>query len=192
VTLGRADEALAEMHAAREIDPLSRPILVNSLALRIFRRDYSETLPIVQQIVSLDEDKADDTRILSIEYLLRGDYAKVIEIGNQVSSKDGKKLISDYLTANLAVAYSRTGQQSKSNELLAYLESHAKTNSETAYRLAMACSDLGRKEEAIRLLKECLQAHEDRMVWIKVEPRFDPLRTDERFRTLLRKMNLPA
>src|SRR5437762_14261512 len=43
VTLGRADEALAEMHAAREIDPLSRPILVNSLALRIFRRDYSET-----------------------------------------------------------------------------------------------------------------------------------------------------
>ena len=58
--------------------------------------------------------------------------------------------------------------------------------------LAMACSDLGRKEEAIRLLKECLQAHEDRMVWIKVEPRFDPLRTDERFRTLLRKMNLPA
>src|SRR5947207_16005356 len=60
VTLGRADEALAEMHAAREIDPLSRPILVNSLALRIFRRDYSETLPIAQQIVSLDEDKADD------------------------------------------------------------------------------------------------------------------------------------
>jgi hypothetical protein len=56
----------------------------------------------------------------------------------------------------------------------------------------MALSDLGRKEEAIHFLEGCLQAHDDRMVWIKVEPRFDPLRNDERFRTLVRAMNLPA
>jgi DNA-binding winged helix-turn-helix (wHTH) protein/TolB-like protein/tetratricopeptide (TPR) repeat protein len=192
ITLGRADESLEQMQSARAIDPLSRPILLNFLAVRIFRREYNETLPIVQQIVNLEEDKADDSRILSIEYLLRGDYAKVIEIGNEVYSKDGRKLISEYMTANLAVAYARTGQQAKANELLAYLESRAKTDSETAYRLALACSDLGRKEEAIRLLEGCLQAHDDRMVWLKVEPRLDPLRSDERFQALLRKMNLAA
>ncbi|HEY3026975.1 MAG TPA: winged helix-turn-helix domain-containing protein [Pyrinomonadaceae bacterium] len=192
ITLGRADEALDEMQAARQIDPLSRRILVNYLALRTFRREYNETLPIVQQIVNLEEDKADDMRLLSIDFLMRGDYAKVIEIGNEVSAKDGGKRISEYMTANLAVAYARTGQEAKSKELLAYLESRAKTNSEAAFRLAMALSDLGHREEAIRLLEGCLQAHEDRMVWIKVEPRFDPLRNDERFRTLLRTMNLPA
>jgi thioredoxin-like negative regulator of GroEL len=180
------------MQAARQIDPLSRRILVNYLALRTFRREYNETLPIVQQIVNLEEDKADDMRLLSIDFLMRGDYAKVIEIGNEVSAKDGGKRISEYMTANLAVAYARTGQEAKSKELLAYLESRAKTNSEAAFRLAMALSDLGHREEAIRLLEGCLQAHEDRMVWIKVEPRFDPLRNDERFRTLLRTMNLPA
>jgi TolB-like protein/DNA-binding winged helix-turn-helix (wHTH) protein len=192
ITLGRADEALNEMQAARQIDPLSRRILVNYLAVRIFRREYSQTMPIVQEIVSLAEDKADDMRLLSIDYLMRGDYAKVIEIGNEVPAKDGGKRISEYMTANLAVAYARTSQEAKSKELLAYLESRAKTNTEAAFRLAMALSDLGHKEEAIRLLEGCLQGHEDRMVWIKVEPRFDPLRNDERFRTLLRTMNLPA
>ena len=190
IAMGRRDEALAEMQAAREIDPLSRRILVNSLAVRIFRREYDETQAILQQIVTLEEDKADDSRLLSIDYLMKGNYGKVIEIGNQVSTKDGRKLISEYMTANLAVAYTRTGQQTKANELLAYLEARAKTDKETAFRLAMAYSDLGRREEAIRLLEGCLQAHEDRMVWIKVEPRFDPLRDDERFRALLRAMDL--
>src|SRR6185295_8011880 len=42
-TLGRTDEALVEMQKAHEIDPLSRPILVNYLAVRVFRREYNET-----------------------------------------------------------------------------------------------------------------------------------------------------
>jgi hypothetical protein len=33
-------------------------------------------------------------------------------------------------------------------------------------------------------------AHDDRTVWIKVEPRFDSLRDDDRFKALLRKMKL--
>ena len=46
----------------------------------------------------------------------------------------------------------------------------------------MAFSDLGRKDQAIRLLEVSLEAHDDRMVWIKVEPRFDSLCDDVRFR----------
>ena len=128
--------------------------------------------------------------VLSLQYLMEGDYAKVIEIGNEIQSSEDKKSISDYLTANLAVAYARTGQQARARQLLAYLEQRAKTESETAYRLATAYSDLGRKDEAIVLLKGCFAAHDDRMVWIKAEPRFDPLRDDARFQEMLRSMNL--
>jgi len=74
--------------------------------------------------------------------------------------------------------------------MLSYLEKSGKTYTEIEYRLALAYSDLGRKDEAIALLKDCLTAHEDRMVWLKVEPRLDPLRDDPRFLQLLRKMNL--
>ena len=65
-----------------------------------------------------------------------------------------------------------------------------KSSSGTAYRLAMADSDLGRVNKAILLLQKCLEAHNDRMVWVKVEPRFDSLRNNPRFQEILRKMNL--
>jgi tetratricopeptide (TPR) repeat protein len=178
------------MQTANEIDPLSRRILVNLLAVRDFRHEFDQARPLLERIVNLQTDDPDNVRLLSIEYLLEENYAKVIEIGNEVHSNNGVKRTSNYLTANLAVAYARTGQTAKANELLAYLESRAKNDSEIAFRLAMACSDLGRKDEAIHLLQQSFAAHDDRMVWLKVEPRFDPLRDDPRFQELLQKMNL--
>ena len=190
MTLGRSDESLAEMQKARELDPLSKSVLINFLAVRTFRKEFDQTPQIVQQIIAMDDDKSNSLRILSIDYLMRGEWRKVIEVGNEIPSSNGRKQLSNYRTANLAVAYARIGEQTKSKELLNYLEEQARNETETGYRLAMAYSDLGRKDEAIALLRECFRVHEDRLVWLKVEPRFDPLRDDPRFQELLRKMNL--
>lgn len=189
-TVGRLDEALVEIETARELEPISTVVLGNYLSVRLARRDYDSLPAIAQQLTRLDPDSYFTARNISIVYLNRGNYAKVIEAEEDYLAKHNDKSMSDYLTSNLAVAYARSGQKEKAEATLRRLEQKANNGNETSYRLAMAYSDLDRKDRAINLLQECLLAHDDRMVWIKVEPRFDSLRDDKRFQELLRKMNL--
>jgi hypothetical protein len=59
------------------------------------------------------------------------------------------------------------------------------------YDLAILYTGLGDKDRAIEMLNK---AYEDRAGWtlyLKVEPLFDPLRTDPRFNDLVRRLDLP-
>jgi DNA-binding winged helix-turn-helix (wHTH) protein/TolB-like protein/Tfp pilus assembly protein PilF len=189
-TLGRLDEAVAEIEKARELEPISMAVLGNYISVCVARRDYDTLATIAQQIARLETDNSIKTRNSSIAYLYQGNYPKVIEVVEDYVAKRGDKLSGNYIMANLAVAYHRTGDKAKAKEALGWLEQQAKGGNETSYRLAMAYSDLGRKDEAVALLQKCLEARDDRMVWIKVEPRFDLLRDDARFQNLVRDMNL--
>jgi hypothetical protein len=54
----------------------------------------------------------------------------------------------------------------------------------------MNYAELGRTDDAIRVLGTCYDQREERMSWIGVEPRFQNLRKSERFQDFLKKMNL--
>ena len=128
--------------------------------------------------------------MLSSVYLRKANYAKVIETVNEFLNRHNDRTYEDLLRSNLAVAYSRNGELEKSDQELRRLDEIAKHNTETAYRLAVAYTDLGRNDEAISLLQKCFAARDDRLMWIKVEPRLDPLRGDPRFQDILRQMRL--
>jgi hypothetical protein len=49
---------------------------------------------------------------------------------------------------------------------------------------------LGEKDQAFEWLEKAYQERTSRPPWIKVDPRFDPLRSDPRFQDLLSRMNL--
>lgn len=61
-----------------------------------------------------------------------------------------------------------------------------------AYNLALVYAELGPQNAAIELVQKCLEARDDRLVWIKIEPRYASLRSDARFQEILRRMNLPV
>jgi hypothetical protein len=49
---------------------------------------------------------------------------------------------------------------------------------------------LGRKDEAFEWLERAYEEREALLVWVKVQPAFDPLRDDPRFDALLKKIGL--
>ena len=57
--------------------------------------------------------------------------------------------------------------------------------------IALVYASLGDKDQAF----ECLEkAYEERNAWLvalRVDPMFDPLRSDPRFQDLVRRMNFP-
>jgi hypothetical protein len=60
-----------------------------------------------------------------------------------------------------------------------------------AYAMVDIYTGLGEKEEAFTWLEKAYEQHCSWLVWLKVDPELDPLRSDPRFQHLLRRMNFP-
>ena len=54
----------------------------------------------------------------------------------------------------------------------------------------MAYAAMGNREEAFRCLEKAYQEHSNALTSLKVEPAYDPLRSDHRFQDLLRRVGL--
>lgn len=191
-TLGRLDEAEAQIEKALEIDPLSRVVLENKLAVILNRSDTKSITHLSQRIAEMQNDESAKLRGLAIASSRIGDDVRTVATAEQLKRLRNGKTDSKSLDARLAVAYQRLGRNERSRRLLSALEESFPKDAYVAYHLAMAYADLGNNAKAIELLELCLRARDDRLLWIKVEPRFVPLRDDPRFQAIIRKMNLPA
>ncbi|MGB7069756.1 MAG: winged helix-turn-helix domain-containing protein [Pyrinomonadaceae bacterium] len=189
LTLNRKDEALVEAEKAKELAPLTPSVIANYHAVRYFRQENEHLLAIADEESKLDVTDYRRTLTYSLTYLRLGQYEKAIEILNGFKSRDGKQR--NTLDANLATAYALSGQMDKAEPLIDLLRANAVKHPEGAYRLAKALAAIGRIDETIAHLERCVDLHDARLMWILVEPHFDKLRGDPRFKELLRRMNLP-
>ena len=57
--------------------------------------------------------------------------------------------------------------------------------------IAKAYLDLGERDKAFAELNKAYENRISSLCWLKVEPQFDPLRSDPRYQELLRKMRFP-
>lgn len=187
-TLGRYDEGLAEINKAREIDPRSADLGVPLFAILEKQGKFDEGLKVLQATLEMDKDSQFARRCVGKIYLLKGDYGKVIELGNELFPNSREV---DFAWASmLTTAYHRTGQADKATEMRNRLEKMAEKDPKSLYFLALSDSELGRADEAVAALQKCLELREERMIWTKDEPRFANLKDDSRFQEILRKMNL--
>jgi hypothetical protein len=59
-----------------------------------------------------------------------------------------------------------------------------------SYSVAAIYAALGRSDEALTWLERAYDEHDSWMDYLGLDPRLDPLRSDPRFVTLLRRINL--
>jgi DNA-binding winged helix-turn-helix (wHTH) protein/tetratricopeptide (TPR) repeat protein len=189
-TLGRVDEAITQIEKARELEPLSKVVLLNAYQVYLSRNDPHVLWDILQRILALEDREENRLRLLTMFYERTGNYHKAIEAGEELTNK--LKVKSTGAITSLAIAYMRTGQEEKAREMFAYLEHRPKNDTGALYQLAVIHSMLGNKENAIELMRRSFENHDARMLWIKIEPRLDPLRDDKRFQQIIQRMNLPA
>jgi tetratricopeptide (TPR) repeat protein len=87
--------------------------------------------------------------------------------------------------------YALAGRRPEALEILKQLNERSKHRPVSALDRAVVYVALGNKEQALALLDEAYEQHEWRMLLLKAEPLYDPLRSDPRFQDLLRRMNFP-
>jgi tetratricopeptide (TPR) repeat protein len=92
--------------------------------------------------------------------------------------------------ASLAHAYAVAGRRSEAETLLHLTNERAQHAYVPSFHVALIHAGLGRKEETLAWLERGYQERSAWMVWLKVDPRFDFVRSDARFQNLLRRVGL--
>jgi class 3 adenylate cyclase len=114
-------------------------------------------------------------------------YDEAIQEIKKAVAASGRSTIS---LAVLAHAYASAGRKSEATEILQGLLERSKTSYIPSYWIALVYVGLAERDRAIAWLERAYEERSSWLVWIGVEPRFDPLRTDPRFLSLLRRMRL--
>ena len=84
------------------------------------------------------------------------------------------------------------GRRDAARRVLTELEHLAAGDLPFASQIAAIHTGLGEKDEALEWLKRSFLAHEGALVWLKIDPRFESLRGDPRFKEILQRMGLES
>jgi class 3 adenylate cyclase len=114
-------------------------------------------------------------------------YAEAIAEIRQAVASSGGSTIS---LAVLAHALASAGNRSEATRILEDLLERSRTRYLPSYWIALIYTGLGDSDQALAWLERAYEERSSWLVWIGVEPRFDGLRSDARFGSLLRRMRL--
>ena len=92
---------------------------------------------------------------------------------------------------NLGYAYAKAGRKDEARKLLADLKEQSKRRYVASYWIAMIYVGLDEKDEAFAWLEKAYQERSFWLLWIKMEPMVDSLRSDARFTDLMRRVGFP-
>jgi serine/threonine-protein kinase len=185
---GRIEEGLNESRRAAALDPYSIPIIANFGYVYSLARRYDEAIAVGRRAVEFDDTIPIARQRLAIAYEGKGMLPEAITEYKAAVDKSNRVQLA---VASLAHAYARSGNQIEARKLLAELEERSNRDFVSPYLRAIVHVALDEKQRAIELLEEAYLQHSIDIVQAKIDPRLDPLRSDQRFQKLLEKVGFP-
>jgi TolB-like protein/DNA-binding winged helix-turn-helix (wHTH) protein/Tfp pilus assembly protein PilF len=186
--MGRFDESFEQIQKARDLDPLS--ISINSsFGWRLYlARQYDRSIAQLRGTLEMDPAYEWPQLILGQAYEQKGDFnsalaalRKAVELSHE----------SPLMVSALAHAYALSGNSVEAQRLVAQLLVQAKNQYVSPYYIAIVYVALGKNELAMDWLEKALADRSNGLVFLKVEPELDPLRSNPRFIALQRHLNFP-
>lgn len=183
---GRFQEALAESEQARRLDPFSPIIGSDYASILYYSHQYEGALKQIRSVLELDSnfEHAQDEMVPS--YLQMGRYDEAIDAINHWPEHEGRL----WPWAWKAAVYGRSGRVQEARGALARLEQVPASRPGLAAMLLVAYSGTGQKDRVFELLEKVYSEHSNVVLQIKVDPMYDPMRSDPRFGDVLRHVGL--
>ncbi len=186
--LGRHDEALAHIKQAQELDPLSLIINANVGFILYNSRRYEEAIEQLRKALAMDSNFPEVHEYLGFTYLQKSMYREAVaELQTALKLSPGNLEV----IAGLGHAYAVSGNRAEARKMLDDLTERSRRGHSLPWVMAVVYTGLGDKDRAFEWLQKAVEERNiGLLMWIKVNPLFDPVRSDPRFADLLRRMNL--
>ncbi len=182
---GRFDEALQESERARQLDPLSLIIAADNGAILYFSRQYDRAIQKWRSVLEMDPDFS-RAHLIMAAYVEKGMFAEALA--------DNEKFrpvtpVSSYWSWR-AFIYGRSGKEAQARHAIAELLQSNGSSPVDAMIVTWAYLGVGDKDKTLAWLEKAYAEHSIELVSLKVNPGYDPLRSDPRFEDLIRRVGL--
>jgi len=188
IAMGRFDDSFEQIKRARDLDPLS--ISINSsFGWRLYlARQYDRSIAQLRDTLEMDPSYEWAHLILGQAYEQKGEYILAIsELRKAVELSHNSPL----MVSALAHAYAISGNRAEAQKLLGQLVTESRKQYVSPYYIAVVYLGLGKNDLATTWLEKAFADRSNGLVFAKVEPELDPLRSDPRFIALEQKLNFP-
>ena len=183
--MGRFDEAFAENQRALSLNPLSYKSKRDRVIFLYQARLYDQAIAECQKVIELDPTSFTIYDWLGAAYAQKGLYDQAVAayLKSATYGRFGPEI-----EASLRTAYAVSGWRGYWQTVLDLKKKQAEHGYVRPYIFANIYARLGDKDQAIGWLEKAYVGRDVFMCTLKVEPRFDGLRSDPRFTDLLRRI----
>jgi DNA-binding winged helix-turn-helix (wHTH) protein/tetratricopeptide (TPR) repeat protein len=187
VVTGRFDDSISALERAQELDPLSLPINTDLAQSLFFARRYDESEEQLRRTLEMDQNFVRACVIAGGLYEQKGLYEQSIAILQKAVELSAGNALA---LSGLGHVYAVAGKKDEARRILIDLKQLARQSYVSAYNIAIVHAGLGEKEAALDWLVKAYHNRDVWLVWLKVNPRFDQLRSESRFTDLMRRVGL--
>ena len=185
--LGRHEEAIVQATRSRELDPVSLIINAREGAVLFSARRYDDARERLQKTIELDQSFWVAHFFLGHVFLQQEKYQEALAELSKAKefSRGNSQAIS-----MIGCAWVGAGDAGKARGVLEELKALSAERYIPSSNIAALFLALGEPDEAIAWLEKAFAERDVRLSFLKIDPKWDPLRTDPRFVAFLKRIGL--
>jgi TolB-like protein/DNA-binding winged helix-turn-helix (wHTH) protein len=184
--VNRHDEGIAQEKIATDLVPFSMQWgLARSY---LWARKYDLGIADARLRLETSPGNAETLENLSNLYRCKGMYAEAAQTLAEMFSAQGDKASS----ASVRQAFQEGGYHAVLQWNLDSLQQQSQKHYVSPVFFALQYAQLGQREEAISYLQEAYRQRSPMLLWIQDDPAYDFLHSDERYRSLINRIGVPA
>ncbi|HSK63826.1 MAG TPA: protein kinase [Pyrinomonadaceae bacterium] len=192
--MGKFSLAKAEIEEAHKLDPLSPIIASNTGLYSYYEHNYDDAIVKYKLLLQSDPGFWVARHYLALAYVQKGMHDEAIrELRSLIKAPESGPVPAEAVasdteaSASLGFAYAMAGKSAEARDILSKLQALSERRYVTALYFAIVYAGLKDNDQAIEYLNKAYNDRHPGLVLIRIDPMFDALRSDERFKQLVKR-----
>ncbi len=187
-SLGRLDEALAETKWAQALDPVSSIVSRNIALIHYYQRNFDLALDQSDQTIEQNPHFSAAYWTLGLIQEQRRELDEAVAAFKRAIELSPP---SPRILGALGGVLAKEGRREEASKILRQLKELSSTRYISPFEPALINFNMGKMEEGFELLTKAFADRCFELITIHIDPRFDNIRNDARYKSLFRKLQLP-